>query len=562
MERLSLRMTEQIDSFHNEMNHISLQIISNRELMGIMKQADISGNETNYFTKHIDMERKVRDYLASFNGPELTVSRISMYNDRGDYVSVEVIPEDAEVVRSRLQSDSYKLWYQDFIGNDHISITGPHADVWSLDQSQKFISFYRPLRDVSETFGVIEIQQIVPKFDKILQIENDGGMQVYVFDKECKLIYKNQEMSPQLDAGIEQLHKRLQATEGLSETDHGYLNVSDDILSYRLSHQSGWMLVLAQSRSVLLEPIKVVGKLSIIASIIFVILSVIMVFFISSQLTRPLRKLRNSIRNVSMDNLTLEIDDASNEIILVKRTFNQMVDRLKDSMEQVVQARSRELKARMIALQSQMNPHFLYNVLSVIGAAGQQAGVDKVMELCEKLAGMLRYSSNYKGTQVTIHDELTYAQLYLDLMKQRYEDHFQYHLEADEETFSANVPRLILQPLIENCFHHAFQMAAPPWVIHISIKQSDEYDWMLEVKDWGSGFDPKALDHLRWRIALEDSSDAEQLDEQEQTAGTQGGIGIFNTLARLKLAFGVHFFFEILNNEPTGTNIRIGRKRI
>lgn len=77
--------------------------------------------------------------------------------------------------------------------------------------------------------------------------------------------------------------------------------------------------MLAQSRAELLKPIKVAGKLSVIASIICIILSIIMVFFISRQLTRPLRKLRTSIRNVSMDNLTLEIDDTSNEIILVKQ---------------------------------------------------------------------------------------------------------------------------------------------------------------------------------------------------------------------------------------------------
>lgn len=561
MERLSLKITKQIDSFHDEMNHISQHIISNRELMGIMKQADISVEQTNYFTKHIDMERKVRDYLTSINGPELTASRISMYNDRGDYVSVEIIPEDAEVIRSRLQSAVFKRWYQQFIDNGHIRMIGPHADFWSLDQSLRFISFHRPLRDVSDTFGVIEIQQIVPNFDELLQVDNDGSMQIYVFDRQYQQVYPNKEISPKLDAGLKQLHKKLKAGD-YPETDHGYLEVSDDILTYRLSNQSGWIIVLAQSRAELLEPIKVVGKLSVIASIICIILSIIMVFFISRQLTRPLRKLRTSIRNVSMDNLTLEIDDTSNEIILVKRTFDQMVDRLKDSMDQVVYARSQELKARMNALQSQMNPHFLYNVLTIIGTAGQQAGVDKVMELCEKLAGMLRYTSNNKGTQVTIGDELAYAQLYLDLMKHRYEEHFQYHIEADEEVLSAYVPRLILQPLIENCFNHAFQLTAPPWIIHILIKQPDEYNWLLEVKDWGSGFSPKALDHLRWRIASEDSFDAELLDEQEQTAGTQGGIGIYNTLARLKLAFGEHFFFEILNNEPTGTNIRMGRKRI
>lgn len=563
LEKLTVKIAEQIESFYGEMNHLSLQIMHNPILMDSMKQASMFEGDENYFAIHIDTERKVRDNLASFNGPDLLVSRISMYNDQRDFVSLGIIPEDPEIIRSRLQSDSFKQWYQSFTESGYIEIEGPHSDSWSSERDQQIISLYRPFGDVSTTFGVIEIQQMASKLDEILQFPNSDRMNVYVINREGQPIYMNQEIPKQMNVTIEQLLKgddRL--TGGSFTSDHGYLKQIDHILTYNHSQRYGWTLVLAESRDELLSPVKVVGKLFIILGFMFMLLGIAMVFFISRELTKPFRTLRNSIRNINLDSLSLEIDDTSNEIILVKRTFDQMFERLKESMEQVVQTRSRELRARMNALQSQMHPHFLYNVLTIIGSTGQQAGDDKVMDMCEKLSDMLRYITNHKGTEVLLREELTYAQAYVEFMKERYEDHFHYHFEVDERTLSSKVPRLILQPLIENCFQHAFQMASPPWVIHISIRQTPDESWLIEVKDWGTGFDSASLNDLKWRMLFEDTSNAEQLNKQEQSTGVQGGIGLFNTVVRLKLAFGQQAFFEILNNDPTGTIVRIGRKRI
>ncbi len=560
MEQLALDISEQIDSFYVELNHISFQIINNSELLEIMQQAVGSEDSENYFTANVENARNVKNVLATIKSPGLNETRIRIYNDKGDYLSLGTTPEDADTIRSQLQSNSFQASYDRFIVNDSIHFSGTHPDLFSNDKSQWVVSFYRIFRNYMETFGVIEFQLKVSDLEKKLSIPNLTGMEVYLFDKDGQPANMKEGDTTQKDFTLKYLLG--DQSSGLSAASkRGHLNQSNYILTYQQSPLSLWNIVLVQPKSVMLSSIKVVGRLTVIVSIVFILLSFITIFVITRQLTKRIRKISNVIRHASLDNPSIKTDETYNEFILIHRAFDIMFARMKNSMEQDVQVRSRELRARMNALESQMNPHFLYNVLSVIGAVGEQAGVDKVMSLCEKLSGMLRYTSKNQDKEVTIRDELIYAQHYLDLMKERYENHFQYRLEIDEATLSSKVPRLILQPLIENCFSHAFQKASPPWVIHLSIEQTTDHCWLFEVKDWGDGFDPAVLVKLHLKMESDDKSTAEYRSETEELSENQGGIGLFNTLIRMRLTYERQAFYEILPNEPVGTIVRIGVKR-
>jgi sensor histidine kinase YesM len=266
------------------------------------------------------------------------------------------------------------------------------------------------------------------------------------------------------------------------------------------------------------------------------------------------------IREVRLDHLSIGIGDSGDELIQIHRAFNSVFDRLKLSMELEVQARSRDLKARIDALESQVNPHFLYNVLAVIGSVGEQAGVDKVAELCGKLGGMFRYTLQHPDKDVTVGDEINYALLYLDLMKERFEDHFQYRLELDESALASKVPRLIFQPLIENCFRHAFVQCNPPWIIHLTLISTSEFLWLFEVKDWGDGFDPSVLEDLQRRMEANLKDNSFGMAESVSFRSREG-VGLFNTFMRLQLTFQELAFYEIFSNKPNGTIIRIGVKQ-
>lgn len=558
MEQLTVRMSEEIDSFHSNINHMTFQIINTSELSDIMKQAGESKEKDNYFAKNSELKRKVQNYLAAIKGPDLNISRISLYNNSGDYVSLGVAPADTDKIDYELQSDSFQAAYDHYIENDNINFIGPHTDLFSND-SQRVVSFYRVFRDYIETFGIIEIQLNVSNFAETLGAPNLSEMQVYVFDKNGQPAYIKQKAAMEEETALKQL-RASQSIINSAESIPSYLNQSDYVLTYQQSPLSNWYIVLAAPKSVLLSSIEVVGRITVIVCIIFIILSLIMVFVITRQLTKRIRKISNLIRHASLDNPTIKTDDSNNEFILISRAFDSMFARLKDSMEQDVQARSRELRARINALEAQMNPHFLYNMLTVIGSAGEQAGVDKVMDLCEKLASMFRYTSQHQGKEVTVHDEIMYAQLYLELMKERFEERFRYELEIDEAALSSTAPRLILQPIIENCFRHAFQKSRPPWIIHLSIKQTFQHSWVFEVKDYGDGFDPSVLEKLQRRLDSEDLYNANSVGNSKVSFDNQGGVGLFNTFMRLRLTYEERAFYEILPNHPVGTIVRIGVK--
>ena len=145
-----------------------------------------------------------------------------------------------------------------------------------------------------------------------------------------------------------------------------------------------------------------------------------------------------------------------------------------------------EMKAYMAALQSQMNPHFLYNMLSAIAESADEDGSPRTVRMCEKLSSMLRYMADYTSEQVSLQEDIANMRDYLDLMKVRYEEHFSYVIETCDALRGQHVPRMTLQPLVENCFQHGFKNKRPPWRIHVRFACENGL-WSIEVRDNGCG---------------------------------------------------------------------------
>lgn len=555
--QLTVKTSEQVEALIREMDNISLQIVYNPLLTQMIEDAfHDKDHYGNYFEQHLDIGRQARDIVASINGPNLTVSRISLFNPYGDYLSSGTIPENEDVIRQRLQSEYFRTEYKymkEFEGRVFLSL--PHEDYWS-GESDELFSLIREFRSVYDSYGMIEVQQPYDLLAKTLNMENLPDTEVLLLNEKGEKVYGNTDLTLNL-AELRAKADEAKAVEGayfkLEETK----GMSEQLVTFREMSNVNWMMYLVTDENKLLEPIRSLGKLLIFLSLGLFFSALFVVFIITRQLTLPLKKLRNSVRSVSINNLSIDLgnDDAGhNELILLNRAFNKMFERLRMSMQQVIEAKSAEADARFHALQSQMNPHFMYNVLSVISAAGQQAGVTKVMELCHKLSMMLRYITSYKSGNVTIQKECEYAELYLELMKERYEEFFEYELVIDDAVQHVGVPRLILQPLIENCFHHAFQSVSPPWRVRVQIGRAPEpaNQWMMRIEDNGSGFDPILLERLLAQIKQLDTGFSVESD------GKEGGVGLMNTIVRLKLLYADKAIVTIEPRSPRGTIVTIG----
>ena len=199
-----------------------------------------------------------------------------------------------------------------------------------------------------------------------------------------------------------------------------------------------------------------------------------------------------------------------------------------------------------------MNPHFLYNMLSAIIESGEEENSPRTVAMCMKLTDMMRYIADYNGDRVSFAQELQHTRNYLDLMKERYESRFTYQITVDEDALSILVPKLIVQPLAENCFKHGFTGCRPPWHIDIRLHRKSG-GWELTVQDNGAGIARGKIIEIHQRVeafAGDMSGNFESLKAE--------GMGLINSILRLTLLQKTPPDYEIKNLPDGGTIVRIG----
>ena len=234
------------------------------------------------------------------------------------------------------------------------------------------------------------------------------------------------------------------------------------------------------------------------------------------------------------------------EIRVIDTAFESLYKNLQLSKDELDYVKLQEAKTRMLAVQAQMNPHFLYNILSVINAIGFEYGADEIMDICQHLSSMLRYAGAFNMNKVSMEEEINHTRNYLELMKCRFKERIRYEIRAEEGAEKIRVPKLILQPIVENCFQHGLREIKTEWKIVIEIKEAENH-WFVKVSDNGRGFGREAMEKLDEK--LENWQD--NLSDDIGSLGI-GGYGLINVIIRLKIAYGKKAFFKIHDKGEDG----------
>jgi two-component system sensor histidine kinase YesM len=273
--------------------------------------------------------------------------------------------------------------------------------------------------------------------------------------------------------------------------------------------------------------------------------------------------LRNTIETMDLAHPNLTLNDTdSDEIKLLQKSFTKMMERLDESIHQQTQMQLAEMRSYQMALQSQITPHFLYNTLNTIAAMAKEGGNETIVSTCHNLSKMLRYSSNYDLPKVSLADELAHAIQYLTLLKTRYEELLEYTWSSEGPTDSIEVPRLIIQPLVENSYQHGLSRIAPPWIVSVKVRAWEDGSFKVSVTDNGAGFSAEALDTLDEQIAFMH----EGLVTVQKLRCLEGKhVGLINTYSRLFLEYGEDVDLAVVNNTPGHCSVEIfvrkGKKR-
>lgn len=230
-----------------------------------------------------------------------------------------------------------------------------------------------------------------------------------------------------------------------------------------------------------------------------------------------------------------------------------MIDRLQLGIQKLLTAKESELNAQMLALQAQVNPHFIHNTLSIIISLIEEGCNDKAKEVIIKLSQMIRYSSDYRDKQVSLKQEIHYIKDYMDLLKVRYEEDFSYKIIEKNNMENQIIPKYILQPLVENALQHSLKLSDYPWEIQISCYKTAT-SWYISIQDNGKRIEKEKVKELKAYVDQISTCDMKDLLSQLRI----GGYSLINTIIRMYITYGESMIFDIFSNQQGGTTVVIG----
>jgi sensor histidine kinase YesM len=272
-------------------------------------------------------------------------------------------------------------------------------------------------------------------------------------------------------------------------------------------------------------------------------------------ITRPILALSLAAKKIAQGNYDNPVEIESNdEISFLGRTFNHMRINIKHSITEIqhnaqlendLQEHKLRLKENELkSLQSQINPHFLFNTLNILAKKAYLEGAEETSDLISSVAGLLRYNLKRLDSPVTLRDELRILDEYLIIQKARFMDRVQVRKEVDENCLGIHIPNLSLQPFVENAFIHAIEPSEKGGCIIIrTFRQENAV--IVEIADDGIGIVEERLDSI-----LEDSDEGKK-------KGHSTGIGIGNVVHRLRLFYGVKDVVQITSSPGVGTCVRL-----
>ncbi|MFD2115296.1 histidine kinase [Paenibacillus yanchengensis] len=561
--RLALNLSDKLDAQFRYMDSIAERVISAEPVKQLFYS---QSNEKEVTFLHNKWD--ITSMLFSITGTPFQFYQLNIFGLNGHFVK---FGKEYDVYDTSPAFIAAKQWTKPVLVNDgRRTISTPR-----LDDSQP-IDDKTPLilslsRAFSEVFGakmdsIVEVQE---KYDTIADIivrsinphndQTSAPIHAYIFNEQGSLIYPHPTVQQQWKGKEEQLHEQAalywEQLALQTQTQHTFtmttpLSTNTDSVSFTRSPFTGWTVALVQSEADLLAPVSTFRNQLLFFGVLILLVTLIVSFFVAKGLALPLKRMRKSIKTLSLETLEpkMNTEISLNELEELNQAFIEMCERLKISLEEVVAAKSHQYQARLFALQAQMNPHFLYNTLATISIKAENNDQQDIVAMCYNLSDMLRYIAVDNANPVSIQQELAYTEQYLQLMKVRYTTQFYYEIAVPENLQQLEVPRLIIQPIVENCFKHGFKQK-PPW--HIIITGTVTVtDWQLTISDNGAGFSEETLQQLTQLTS--------KVTEPLQPANMSEQIGLSNIYYRLKLIYGNQLLLTFKNGENGGASVTIG----
>ena len=544
MEYIANSVNMQLDNSVNHMNFILLDTISNQDFIAVLREIRKEGIEDRMQTYY--RWEDIRDCITTQSSTRM-VFRLNVITESGFFTSsnVDMVTNPSAKINNLEWLDQARTKKGEML------FLGPHRDPWGTEH-RTVISAIRQIRNPIIELGFIEAQLEYEKVEQICKLAEP--YQITIIDSGHLLFYTNRESEELQRADIEFLtdnkamDSRINPVTGKRE------------LTYVIeSELTGLKCIVSQKISIVDMSIRSFWSIGIIGLILVVLMSAVIIYLFIKRMMKPLLELKSVLENTDLETLSKNEEYAIthsdiNEINSLIRSFQRMSMRIKESLIRERNAYQMQMDARFDALQAQINPHFMHNMLNVIVNMTYENNAQEIPEVCNRLSENIRYSTSTKKQVATLREEVHFIENYLILMKRRFEDKLEYTMSVSNDfADQILVPKLALIPFVENAIYHPYY-ESQEGVIRLYIEiGGDIGSWYFRIQDNGNGFENGQIAALHEKM----NNYLDTLGKANLAGLEIGGLGIVNTYARLKLFFKGKAELEMMNAETGGAVVII-----
>ena len=537
-----------VDFTVDSMKHVTDYILSEQDMLNAMKTLPKYYEKDNYgfgkTIKHKDLLDTLNTGLAMYY-INSNFYRVIIFNEFGDVASST---NTGSKLTNKARNTSDIKWLNSAARmHGKPNLIAPHMDGWGIRESEEVFSLARKVQ--GGDFGYIEVQYATDELKDIFEIP-DSDIKVVAFLPGGEILYQSEGLTSDLVSYIKK-HPEVTKMDSITVSSDTSMWAS----ASEISDNYGIRVVALEEKTEIIAGMKEAVMIALGMAIGCFVISMGVVIFIASKLSRPLTVLKDQMENTGIENMDAElvVPNTDDEVQAVGIAYQNLMHRLNESIVKEKRMSLLQLQAQFDTLQAQVNPHFLYNVLTVISSRGIMDGDEEICEICGCLAAMLRYSTNTKERYATVEKELEYLDRYIFLLKSRYEHRLEVEVDCEESVKQEQLPKIVLQQLVENSIQHGYNNSKNIMKIYVHGWR-DETGWYFEVRDNGQGATEEVREELNEKMR--------KIREKIMSRGSSiemeiGGMGLANTYARMFLLYNGKAVFRIRNMEE-GLSVIIG----
>lgn len=363
-----------------------------------------------------------------------------------------------------------------------------------------------------------------------------NGIAYYILDKDNLVICSSQTELEGTAITDENLIQGLNAGQNAQENRNPG---EKTIVVSQKSSETGWNIVVSVDTDIIFEPVEDIQRTTWLLIMLSLWVLVGIYVFLTKTIFEPMNRLSHRMHNVSDRQFEkISTKNKDDEMGMLITNYNFMIDEITRLMSDVREEEKAKNEEKMKVLSMQINPHFVFNTLNTVRWIAISNRQTNIKCMIESLIGLMKSVTYTEKDEITISEELTLLDSYVYIQKMRFVN-FEVHYDVEERTKEYKIPKLLLQPLVENCILHAFQGRRQNGEITIRIYQEEETLHIL-VEDNGIGFDVE-----------------EKMNQAKSESTSNGHVGIYNVVQRIHLTYGCSYTTEIKSVKGEGTTVHM-----